>query len=76
MIMGSAAASCGPRDPFAVDKDATLAELELAWTDSGYHGFSAEGGIWAAISSAGEVLTGTTLDALARVIRANCQAMQ
>jgi hypothetical protein len=55
MIMGRAAVASGSRDPFAVDKDA---ELELAWTDGGYHGFSAEGGIWAAISSAGEVLTG------------------
>ena len=76
MIMGRAAAASGPRDPFAVDKDAALAELELAWTDGGYHGFSAEGGIWAAISSAGEVLTGATLDALARAIRAHWQAMQ
>jgi hypothetical protein len=76
MIMGGAAAARGPRDPFAVDKDAAPAELELAWTDSGYHRFSAEGGIWAAISSAGEVLTGATVDALARAIRANWQAMQ
>lgn len=73
MIMGRAAVAGGSRDTFAVDKDA---ELELAWTDGGYHGFSAEGGIWAAISSAGEVLTGVTLDALARAIRANWQAMQ
>ena len=73
MIMGRAAVAGGSRDLFAVDKDA---ELELAWTDGGYHGFSAEGGIWAAISSAGEVLTGVTLDALARAIRANWQAMQ
>ena len=73
MIMGRAAVASGSRDPFAVDKDA---ELELAWTDGGYHGFSAEGGIWAAISSAGEVLAEATLDALARAIRANWQAMQ
>ena len=73
MIMGRAAVASGSRDPFAVDKDA---EPELAWTDGGYHGFSAEGGIWAAISSAGEVLTGAILDALARAIRANWQAMQ
>jgi acyl dehydratase len=76
MIMGRAAAASGPRDPFAVDKDAALAELELAWTDSGYHGFCVEGGIWAAISSAGVVRTGATLDALAKAIRANWQAMQ
>ena len=76
MIMGRAAVSSGSRAPFAVDKDAALAKLELAWADSGYHGFSAEGDIWAAISSAGKVLTGATLDALARAIRANWQAMQ
>ncbi len=76
MIMGRAAAASGSRDPFAADKDAALAELELAWTDGGYHGFTAEGGIWATISSAGEVLTGATLDALARAVRANWQAMQ
>jgi hypothetical protein len=76
MIMGRAAVTSGSRAPFAVDKDAALAELELAWTDGGYHGFSAEGGIWTTISSAGEVPTGATLDALARVIRANWQAMQ
>ena len=76
MIMGRAAVASGSRDPFAVDKDAALAELELAWTDGGYHGFSAEGGICTAISSAGEVLTGATRDALARAIRANWQAMQ
>ena len=76
MIMCRAAVASGSRQPFTVDKDAALAELELAWTDGGYHGFSAEGGIWAAISSAGEVLTGATLDALARAIWANWQAMQ
>lgn len=76
MIIGRAATASGSRDPFAVDKDAALAELELAWTDCGYHGFSTEGSIWAAISSAGEVLTGATLDALARAIRAHWQAMQ
>lgn len=76
MIMGRAAVASGSRDAFAVDKDAALAELELAWTDGGYHGFSTDGGIWAAISSAGEVLTGATLDALARAIRAHRQAMQ
>jgi hypothetical protein len=76
MIMGTAAVASRSRAPFAVNKDAALAELELAGTDGGYHGFSAEGGIWAAIISAGEVLTGATLDAMARAIRANWQAMQ
>lgn len=64
------------RGVFAVDENAALAELELAWADGGYHGFSADGGTWAAISSAGEVLTGDTPDALTRKIRAHWQAMQ
>ena len=53
-----------------------LAELELAWTDGGYHGFTVEGDTWVSISSAGEVLTGPTLDALKRAIRANWQTMR
>ncbi len=64
------------RSVFAVDENAALAELELAWADGGYHGFSAGGGTWSAISSAGEVLTGDTPDALTRKIRAHWQAMQ
>ena len=64
------------RGVFDVDEDRALAELELAWADDGYHGFSAEGGTWSAISSAGEVLTGDTPDALTRKIRAHWQAMQ
>ena len=64
------------RGVFAVDENAALAELELAWTDGGYHGFSADDGTWSAISSAGEVLTGDTPDALTRKIRAHWQAMQ
>ena len=59
-----------------VDEDRALAELELAWADGGYHGFGAEGGLWSAISSAGEVLTGGTPDTLDRAIRAHWQAMQ
>jgi hypothetical protein len=74
--MGRAAAASGQRDPFAVDEDAALAELELAWAEGGYHAFSADGGLWSAISSAGEVLTGDTPDALHRAIRAHWQAMQ
>jgi hypothetical protein len=74
--MGRAAAASGRRDPLAVDEDAALAELELAWADGGYHAFSAGGGTWAAVSSAGEVLTGATPDALDRAIRAHWQAMQ
>lgn len=61
---------------FAVDKDAALAELEAAWADGGYHGFSADDATWSAVSSAGDVLTGETPDALDRVIRAHWQARQ
>jgi hypothetical protein len=74
--MGRAAAASGERDPFAVDEDRALAELELAWADGGYHGFSVEDGLWSAISSAGDVLTGDTPDALTGRIRAHWQAMQ
>ena len=63
-------------DVFDVDEASALAELELAWTDGGYHGFSAEDGTWCAVSSAGEVLTGGTPDALDGAIRAHWQAMQ
>ena len=34
---------------FEVDEDRALATLELAWADGGYHGFSADGGLWSAI---------------------------
>ena len=44
--MGRAAAASGERDPFAVDEDRALAELELAWADGGYHGFSVDDGLW------------------------------
>ncbi len=53
-----------------------MAALELAWADSGYHGFCADGGIWSAISSAGDVLIGDTPDTLTEKIRAHWQAMQ
>ncbi len=64
------------RGVFEVDKDRAVAALELAWADGGYHGFCAYGGTWSAISSAGDVLTGDTSDALTRTIRAHWQAMQ
>ena len=64
------------RAVFDVDEDRALAELERAWAYGGYHGFSAEGGTWCAVSSAGEVLAGSTLDALDKAIRAHWQAMQ
>lgn len=56
--MGRAAAASGQSDPFTVDEDAALAEIELAWADGGYHAFSADGGTWCAVSGAGEVLAG------------------
>ena len=64
------------RAVFAVDEDAALAALEEAWAEGGYHGFSADGGIWSAIGSAGDVLTSDTPDALATRIRAHWQARQ
>jgi hypothetical protein len=77
ITMGRAAAADGrPRDVFAVDEAAALAELELAWAGGGYHGFSVDGGIWSAISGAGDVFTGDTPDTLTRKIRAHWQAMQ
>jgi hypothetical protein len=59
-----------------VDEASALAGLEQAWAYGGYHGFSADGGLWSAISSAGDVLTGDTPDALNRAIRAHWQARQ
>ena len=74
--MGRAAAASGQRDPFEVDEEAALAELERTWEPGGYHAFSAGGGLWYAVSSAGEVLTGDTPDALDRTIRAHWQALR
>jgi len=78
--MGRTAAADGgsapSRGPSAVDRDRALAELELAWPEGGYHGFTAAGGTWCAITSAGEVLTGATPDELASAIRAHWQAMR
>ncbi len=64
------------RAVFAVDEDAALAALEETWAYGGYHAFGAVGEFWSAISSAGEVLTGSTPDGLDRSIRAHWQAMQ
>ena len=65
-----------PRGVFEAGQDAALAELELAWAAGGYHGFSAEGSTWCAITSDGEVLTGSTPDELSRALRGHWQAMQ
>ena len=53
-----------------------LAELELAWAAGAYHGFTADGGTWCAITSAGQVLTGGTPDELNQAIRAHWQLLQ
>lgn len=63
------------RGVFEVDEDAALAELEKAWADGGYHGFGVDGGLWSAVSSAGEVLTGDTPDGLSQAVRTHWQAM-
>jgi len=76
MSRAAAAGRAQPRGPLAVDQDRALAELELAWSEGGYHGFTAAGGTWCAITSAGEVLTGATPDELARAIRAHWQVMR
>ena len=75
-MTGRAAAGSQRREVFDVDQEAALAELELAWAAGGYHGFSADGGTWCAITSAGQVLTGGTPDELATAIRAHWQAIQ
>lgn len=64
------------RAVFAVDEDAALAALEEAWADGGYHAFGVDDELWSAISSTGEVLTGSTPDELDRKIRAYWQEMQ
>jgi hypothetical protein len=66
-----------PRGVFEVDEDAALAELERAWAGGGYHGFCVlEHSLWSAISSSGEVLTGSTPDGLDQQIRAHWQTLQ
>jgi len=69
-------AASGKQGTFDVDEDSALAELNLAWASGGYHAFSAGDGIWSAISSAGQVLTGAAPDELDQKIRAHWQAMQ
>jgi len=76
VVNGEITAEMRHREVFKVDEDRAVAALELAWADGGYHGFCADGGTWSAISSAGDVLTGDTPDALTQKIRADWQAMQ
>jgi len=72
-----AGAVSGRRGVFEVDEDAALAELEKVWADGGYHGFCVvEHGLWSAISSSGEILTGNTPDGLDQQIRAHWRALQ
>jgi hypothetical protein len=71
-----AGAVSGRRGVFEVDADQAIPELERTWAYAGYHGFCVDGGLWSAISSTGEVLTGDTPDALSQRIRAHWQAMQ
>ena len=61
------------RAVFAVDEDAALAALGVAWADGGYHGFSADDGTWSAISSAG-TCSPATPRRTGRKIRAHWQA--
>jgi hypothetical protein len=74
--MRTAPAGSGGAKRRAVDEASALAGLELAWAHGGYHGFSVDDGLWSAISSAGDVLTGDTPDALTKRIRAHWGAMQ
>jgi len=75
--MNTAAPAEGrPRGAFSADPERVIPELERTWADVGYHGFGVDGGLWSAVSSAGEVLTGDTPDALSQAVRAHWQAMQ
>jgi hypothetical protein len=76
MTSTAKAGIAGRRIVFAVDEDAALAALDEAWVDGGYHAFSVDHGTWSAISSTGQVLTGSTPDELNRKIRAHWQEMQ
>ncbi len=71
-----AGAVSGRRGVFEVDAGQAISELERTWACAGYHGFCVDGGLWSAVSSAGEVLTGDTPDALSQAVRAHWQAMQ
>lgn len=75
-VAAASSASGHQRGVFDVDEDSALAELELAWDGGGYHGFSADGGTWCAVTSAGDVLTGDTPDELNQQIQAHWRAWQ
>ena len=59
-----------------MDEAAALAELELAWAEGGYHGFSVDGDTWSAISDDGTVFTAATVHELNRKIRTHWAGMQ
>ena len=61
---------------FEVDACQAIPELERTWACAGYHGFCVADSLWSAVSSAGDVLTGGTPDALSQAVRAHWQAMQ
>lgn len=71
-----AGAGSSQRGVFEVDPGQVIAGLERMWSYAGYHGFCVDGGLWSAISSAGEVLTGDTPDALSLAVRTHWEAMQ
>jgi hypothetical protein len=75
-VTGRGTADGQQRGVFEVDERVALAELEEAWAPGGYHGFGVADGLWSAISGNGDVLTGTTPDALSQAVRAHWQAMQ
>ena len=76
--MAGVKASAGRRQRgvFEVDAGQAIAELKRTWASAGYHGFCVDRGLWSAVSSAGEVFTGDTPDALSQAVRTHWQAMQ
>jgi hypothetical protein len=73
----SPAADGQPRGAFNIDPIPALAELKLTWGDAGYSGFSVDDdGTWSALTSAGDMLTGDTVDELNRAIRSHWQGWQ
>jgi hypothetical protein len=61
-----------------LNTDQALEVLEQAWAPAGYHGFTCDrlARMCSAISSAGDVITGNSPDALNQAIRVHWQAMQ
>jgi hypothetical protein len=78
MASAAQAGAVSPRRGlFEAGEDAALAEPEKAWAEGGYHSFRVlEHGLWSAIHSVGEVLTGSTPDGLDQQIRTHWRALQ